>query len=89
MAVLASAYEPLTLEEIACLCGGDWSGSRLLAGLASLRPFLNTERDLQGEVLFLRAEWKEAGKRALHESDPGPGGRLDTLRRRSGLPRAR
>lgn len=64
-AILASAYEPLTLEEVAFLAGRGGIDSRLLACMAELRAFLKTDRSRGENLIFMHAEWKAAGKRAL------------------------
>jgi tetratricopeptide (TPR) repeat protein len=64
-AILASAYEPLTLKELAFLSGRGGADSRLLAVLVELRAFLRTERGDRGHLVSLHAEWKAAAKRIL------------------------
>lgn len=65
MAILASAYEPLTLQEIAYLSGREEVDFLMLAHLADLRAFFKTERSYRGNLVSLHAEWKAAAKRLL------------------------
>lgn len=65
LAILASAYEPLTLRELASLSGREEVDFLMLAFLVDLRAFFKTERSYRGNLVSLHEEWKSAGKRLL------------------------
>ncbi|MCB1316287.1 MAG: hypothetical protein KDK27_10060, partial [Leptospiraceae bacterium] len=68
LAILASAYEPLTLAEIAYLSGRDEPDFKMLAYLADLRGFFKTERSYRGNLISLHQEWKEGARSLLDET---------------------
>ncbi len=71
MAILAGAYEPLTLNEIAYLYGNDEPDFLMLAHLADLRGFLKTERSYRGNLISLHVQWKTAAKVKLQNRITG------------------
>lgn len=62
LTILAIAYEPLTLNEIAFLLGDGIPSTRLIAHMIDLRGFLVKERNYRSNALFSLAhdEWRQS-----------------------------